>query len=111
MQPNFAGDITMTPKAYDMLKQAMGDEDDHALLISVLNGGCSGFMYDLQLVEESDEEVVEIEIDGIMVLVPSKVSHLLDGIEIDYADRLMGGGFKINNPNADRTCGCGESFR
>ena len=44
------------------------------------------------------------------VLFPNASSHLLDGIEIDYVDRLMGGGFKINNPNASSSCGCGESF-
>ena len=47
---------------------------------------------------------------GFRVLVPNASSHLLDGIEIDYVDRLMGGGFKINNPNASSSCGCGESF-
>ena len=52
----------------------------------------------------------EINIDGFRVLVPNASSHLLDGIEIDYVDRLMGGGFKINNPNAESSCGCGESF-
>ena len=52
----------------------------------------------------------EKNIDGFRVLIPSASSHLLDGIEIDYTDRLMGGGFKINNPNAASTCGCGESF-
>ena len=44
-------------------------------------------------------------------MIPEKVSTMLDGIEIDYEDKLMGGGFKVNNPNASRSCGCGESFR
>jgi iron-sulfur cluster assembly protein len=67
-------------------------------------------MYDLQIVESTEQSVQELEIGGFRVLVPSASSHLLDGIEIDYVDRLMGGGFKINNPNAESSCGCGESF-
>ena len=61
-------------------------------------------------VEDTDQNCQEINIDGFRVLVPNASSHLLDGIEIDYVDRLMGGGFKINNPNAESSCGCGESF-
>ena len=68
-------------------------------------------MYDLQLIEDSEETCQELEINGISVMIPENVSTMLDGIEIDYEDKLMGGGFKVNNPNADRTCGCGESFR
>ena len=56
------------------------------------------------------ENCQELMIGGVKVLVPNMASHLLDGIEIDYEDKLMGGGFKINNPNAKSSCGCGESF-
>tara|TARA_Y100000758_G_scaffold79029_1_gene53316 strand:+ start:421 stop:702 length:282 start_codon:yes stop_codon:yes gene_type:complete len=93
-----------------MLTQALGDSEA-ALLVNVLDGGCSGYMYDLQLIEDSEETCQELEVDGISVMIPENVSAMLDGIEIDYEDKLMGGGFKVNNPNADRTCGCGESFR
>tara|TARA_B110000444_G_scaffold261528_1_gene314688 strand:+ start:798 stop:1178 length:381 start_codon:yes stop_codon:yes gene_type:complete len=102
--------LTMTEKAIAMLEDAFGDDRSHALLVGVLSGGCSGYMYDLQIVESTEQSVQEIEIGGFRVLVPSASSHLLDGIEIDYVDRLMGGGFKINNPNAESSCGCGESF-
>jgi iron-sulfur cluster assembly protein len=102
--------LTITPKAHTMLTQALGDSEA-ALLINVLDGGCSGYMYDLQLIEDSEETCQALEIDGISVMIPEKVSAMLDGIEIDYEDKLMGGGFKVNNPTADRTCGCGESFR
>ena len=76
-----------------------------------MNGGCSGFTYDLQLVEETDLDCQALEVSGISVLVPQTASNMLDGVEIDYVDKLMGGGFKVNNPNAEKTCGCGESFR
>ena len=102
-------DLTITEKAHAMLTDAFGNDNDMAPLLGVLSGGCSGFMYDLQIVEEA-ENCQELTIDGIKVLVPNMASHLLDGIEIDYEDKLMGGGFKINNPNASSSCGCGESF-
>ena len=103
-------DLTITNRAQEMLVEAFGDDTDMALLVSVLSGGCSGYMYDLQVVEYTEIECQELEIRGIKVLVPNATSHLLNGIEIDYVDKLMGGGFKINNPNASSSCGCGESF-
>ena len=103
-------ELTITVKAKEMLSSAFGDDMSHALLVGVLSGGCSGYMYDLQIVESTDQDCQEVKIDGFRVLVPNASSHLLDGIEIDYVDRLMGGGFKINNPNAESSCGCGESF-
>ena len=102
--------LTMTDKATDMLSEAFGDDRSHALLVGVLSGGCSGYMYDLQIVESTETPCQELNIKGYRVLVPRASSHLLDGIEIDYVDRLMGGGFKISNPNASASCGCGESF-
>jgi len=103
-------ELTMTARAVEMLSDAFGDDRSHALLVGVLSGGCSGYMYDLQIVESTETPCQELEIDGFEVLVPRASSHLLNGIEIDYVDRLMGGGFKINNPNASTSCGCGESF-
>ena len=103
-------ELTITVKAKEMLSSAFGDDMSHALLVGVLSGGCSGYMYGLQIVESTDQDCQEVKIDGFRVLVPNASSHLLDGIEIDYVDRLMGGGFKINNPNAESSCGCGESF-
>jgi len=102
--------LTISDKAQTMLADAFGEDRSMALLVGVLSGGCSGYMYDLQIIEETDQSCQEVNINGFRVLVPNASSHLLDGIEIDYVDRLMGGGFKINNPNADSSCGCGESF-
>ena len=102
--------LTITDKARAMLSDAFGDTEGQSLLVGVLSGGCSGYMYDPQIIEGSEPDCQSLEIMGINVQVPNASSHLLDGIEIDYEDRLMGGGFKINNPNAGSTCGCGESF-
>jgi len=102
--------LTITENARTMLDQAFGDDKSMALLVGVLSGGCSGYMYDLQIVDNTEIDCQELTIAGFRILVPNSSSHLLDGIEIDYEDRLMGGGFKINNPNAKSSCGCGESF-
>ena len=102
-------DLTITDTAQLMLAESFGEDKDMALLVGVLSGGCSGYVYDLQIVEEAFD-CQELLIEGIKVLVPNAASHLLNGIEIDYVDKLMGGGFKINNPNAKSSCGCGESF-
>lgn len=105
-----AVNLSITDNAVKMLGDAFGDDRSMALLVGVLSGGCSGYMYDLQIVENTDVDCQEINIDGFRVLVPNSSSHLLNGIQIDYEDRLMGGGFKIINPNAESSCGCGESF-
>jgi len=103
-------DLTISNDAVKMLGDAFGDDRSMALLVGVLSGGCSGYMYDLQIVESTDIDCQELNIEGFRILVPKSSSHLLNGIQIDYEDRLMGGGFKIINPNANSSCGCGESF-
>ena len=105
-------ELSLTEKARGMLIGVMGEDSDSALLVDVLSGGCSGYKYDLQIVEPvNGDEHFELYVDGIHVYVPKTASSLLDGIEIDYEEKLMGGGFKLNNPNASKSCGCGESFR
>ena len=103
-------DLSISSNAVKMLGDAFGDDRSMALLVGVLSGGCSGYMYDLQIVESTDIDCQELNVEGFRILVPNSSSHLLNGIEIDYEDRLMGGGFKIVNPNAKSSCGCGESF-
>ena len=102
--------LTITNAAYEMLQDAFGDDTDMALLVGVLSGGCSGYMYDLAIVEGVEPDCQELLVSDFRILVPNAASHLLNGIEIDYEDKLMGGGFKIVNPNATSACGCGESF-
>ena len=104
--------LTITEKAKNTLLGVMGDDSESALLVDVLSGGCSGYKYDLQIIEPLEgTEHFGLLIDGIQVFVPKTASSLLDGVEIDYEDKLMGGGFKLNNPNASKSCGSGESFR
>ena len=110
-QPDIvAVELTITERAQTVLTDAFGDDTDVALLVGVLSGGCSGYMYDLAIVEGVEPDCQELSVSGFRILVPNAASHLLNGIQIDYEDKLMGGGFKINNPNAESSCGCGESF-
>ena len=105
-------DIHFTESAKSALKESMnGDEDTHALVISAQSGGCSGFLYDMKIAQvENDDGFQKLDIGGITVLVHNKDSSLLSGINVDFKDTLMGGGCQITNPNADRACGCGQSF-
>ena len=105
--------LTITNIASERLRAVLAEEagDDLVLIISTLSGGCSGHLYDMQVTERPDDSGFQhLDIEGIQVSVHNRDSARLNGIEIDYVATLMGGGFKINNPNADRGCGCGKSF-
>lgn len=93
------------------LKEVIGD-NEMWLYISILGGGCSGYVYDLELRDErpSDEYQI-IKQDEIGVAVHNFDSTLINGILLDFSEKLMGGGFHISNPNATKTCSCGISFR
>ena len=105
--------LTITNIASERLRAVLAEEagDDLVLIISTLSGGCSGHLYDMQVTERPDDSGFQhLDVEGIPISVHNRDSARLNGIEIDYVDTLMGGGFKINNPNADRGCGCGKSF-
>ena len=104
--------LNFTEAAIAALKQNMaGDEDSHVLVISAQSGGCSGYLYDMKIIKDPGNEGFQrIDIGGVEVLVHNKDSSMLSGINIDFKETLMGGGFQIENPNADRSCGCGQSF-
>ena len=105
--------IDVTEQAVNAMKEAMGDDaSTHVLLISVEAGGCSGHMYDMQIIPrpEDDKSFQAFDVSGMTVMVHDKDSTTLDGIRINYKDTLLGGGFQIENPNADKSCGCGQSF-
>tara|TARA_B100001996_G_scaffold308555_1_gene250078 strand:- start:788 stop:1174 length:387 start_codon:yes stop_codon:yes gene_type:complete len=105
-------ELNFTEAAISALKTNMaGDEKSHVLVISAQSGGCSGYLYDMKIIEDpGNDDFQRIEIGGIEVLVHNKDSSMLSGINIDFKETLMGGGFQIENPNADRACGCGQSF-
>ena len=104
--------IDVTESAQLAMKKSMeGDENSHVLIISAEAGGCSGYLYDMKITEDpKDDNFQRISIGNVSILIHNKDSSLLNGIKLDYKDTLMGGGFQIENPSADRECGCGQSF-
>ncbi|MBI5508063.1 MAG: iron-sulfur cluster assembly accessory protein [Deltaproteobacteria bacterium] len=104
--------VTLTDKAAMMVKEAMKQENltGHGLRVGVMGGGCSGLQYLLDFAKESTEDDFVSEQHGVKVFVdPFSAAHL-EGTVIDYIDDLNGSGFKFNNPNIVRACGCGSSF-
>ena len=105
--------FTLTTKAKLQLDKLMVEEqctEDHFLRVSVKGGGCSGLTYDLDF----DDTIVpfdEISEDqGLKLVIDRRSLLYLLGTELDFSDGLNGKGFQFTNPNASRTCGCGESF-
>jgi iron-sulfur cluster assembly protein len=107
--------ITLTEKAANEIKTIIKQQDlpeaETRLRVGVKGGGCSGFSYMLDLVEEPKGETdEEMESNGVKILVDMKSYLYLNGVEIDFKDEVMGRGFVFKNPNATSTCGCGSSF-
>ncbi len=80
------------------------------LRVAVSGGGCSGFQYDFSLAAKPAEDDLVIENQGAVVLVDPVSLDFLRGAEIDFADEIIGAAFRVNNPNATSSCGCGTSF-
>jgi len=104
--------IEVSDSARKAVLGAIGEQNDtHALIFSAKAGGCSGYLYDMVIVEKPDNDGFQtLDIDGVTVMIHNKDSTLLNGLRLDFRDSLMGGGFHMDNPNADRACGCGQSF-
>lgn len=83
---------------------------DAALRVAVKNGGCSGMRYELLFDAETRDDDLELEFFGLPVRVDPESATFLEDITIDFSDDLNDAGFKIRNPRASETCGCGESF-
>jgi iron-sulfur cluster assembly accessory protein len=105
-------DLVVTDNAAKKLKQVIEEHSKpgYGLKISVEPGGCSGFSYGMELVPEADPGDFEVEVQGVKFFVDAESRKLLKGAKVDYVDSLQGAGFKISNPNAKSTCGCGQSF-
>ena len=80
------------------------------LRVAVVGGGCSGLQYKLDLQDAPANRDILVESGGIRVVVDPKTALYVTGSQLEYADKLEDGGFKVNNPNAASTCSCGESF-
>jgi len=104
--------IFVTKKAAKRLKAVMSAEgkSDHFLRMSVDSGGCSGMNYKMDFDNHQKHYDKVFESNGLKVVCDLKSWLYLKNISIDYSDDMLNGGFKIENPNAERTCGCGTSF-
>jgi len=85
-------------------------KDGYSLRVSVANGGCSGMSYNLTFDNKEEEFDKTYMSKGVKILCDIKSWFYVKGTEIDFSDDLLSGGFKLNNPNANKTCGCGTSF-
>ncbi len=105
--------IAVTDKAKEhihALRQQEGYSAEFNIRVSVKGGGCSGLMYDLKFDNQTSEADQIFEDKGVKVMVDKKSLLYLAGTTLDFSDGLNGKGFHFVNPNASRTCGCGESF-
>ncbi len=105
--------INITDKAKErisVLKKEEGRTELHNIRVAVEGGGCSGLMYNLDFDDQFKESDQVFEDKGIKILVDKKSLLYLIGMTLDFSDGLNGKGFQFINPNASRTCGCGESF-
>lgn len=106
--------VTITEQAGTKIKEMMAQEENSELFlrVGVKPGGCSGFSYGMGFDDEKHEDDLILDAPlGLKVLVDPNSAKYLNGVEIDYKDSMMGGGFTIENPNAVASCGCGSSFR
>lgn len=107
--------ITISERALNHLLELMVSEgltlDTHHLRVGVKGGGCSGLSYVMDFDDKTEEfdEIIQLD-GGLKVVIDRKSVLYLYGTELDYSDGLNGKGFQWGNPNASRTCGCGESF-
>ena len=105
--------LTVTPAAASIIKNLLEQRDipNHALRVFVTGGGCSGMQYGMAFQEEAEAGDTVVSADGIRLLIDATSMMYLHGATIDYVDSLIGGGFRIDNPNAVSNCGCGHSFK
>ena len=103
--------VVLTARAARRISEiVVGEPATPLLRVSVEGGGCSGFQYKFDLVGSSEPDDLVIEKDGARVLIDPVSLGFLAGSQIDFVDDLIGSSFKINNPQATASCGCGTSF-
>src|SRR3989344_3781291 len=101
-------EFKITEKAADKIKNVL--KDKNGLRIEVIPGGCSGYMYNITTEDKINKDDQVIQDKEVKIIIDKESFDLLRGAKLDYVDSLQGAGFKIHNPNAKSTCGCGHSF-
>jgi iron-sulfur cluster assembly accessory protein len=103
-------DVTITDRAARRIGEILKSEPGAMLRLSVMGGGCSGFQYKFDVERDRADDDVTIDRGGVTMLIDSVSLQYLAGSEIDFVDDLIGASFKVNNPKAKASCGCGTSF-
>jgi len=105
--------VQLTDRAVEKVKELIAAESKtgYGLRVAIQGGGCSGFQYGLTFENEERPNDQVLDYSGLKVYVDGMSGMYLDGVKIDYIESLEGSGFKIDNPNATGTCGCGHSFQ
>ena len=111
--PEVTTPVTISAKAAEEIKAVMQKQNkpDCSLRIYVAGGGCSGFQYGMQLSTQTEEGDQTFESSGVRVVVDPMSIQYLQGATVDWEGSMVGGGFRIENPNAVSSCGCGHSFQ
>jgi len=103
--------VQVTDRAAKQVASILKGEPAGTMLrLAVTGGGCSGFQYDFLLDDTRTDEDLAIEKNGVTVLIDTMSLEFLKGSQIDYVDEMIGAAFKVKNPNATASCGCGTSF-
>ena len=111
MSTETAQPVTVSARAAKRIAEIIAAEGKPAMLrLAVTGGGCSGFQYNFALDDARADDDLAIEQGGVTVLIDATSLEFLKGAEIDFVDDLIGASFKVNNPNATSSCGCGTSF-
>ncbi len=105
-------EFIITNKAAEKLAEVLkeNNKEGSGLRVEIIPGGCSGFQYGLEVDDNSTDLDNVIEEKGVKIIISKENLQFLKGAKLDYVDSLQGGGFKISNPNAHSSCGCGQSF-
>jgi iron-sulfur cluster assembly accessory protein len=111
MSTDTALPVTVSARAAKRIAEILKREPGQAMLrVAVTGGGCSGFQYNFAIDDARAEDDLVLERDGATVLIDPMSLDFMKGAEIDFVDDLIGQSFKVNNPNATSSCGCGTSF-
>lgn len=105
--------LKLTDKALNKVKSIMQQQgkENSTLRISVLSGGCSGLTYDMEIINKAVKTDLNFKQGGVNIAIDKESMDYLNEVSVDFVDTLNESGFKFNNPNATRGCGCGKSFR
>ncbi len=104
--------VKITPLAAQKVQAILTEKNlsNHGLRVFVAGGGCGGFQYGMAFESQSEEGDFVFESNGVRMYLDSASAMYLEGATVDYVDSLMGGGFRVENPNAESSCSCGQSF-